>query len=82
MSLIKDADSDLWFALPHSSTATDLPGFTLLNARAGLGLGKAWRIDAFLYNITNQQAATAISPTLGPEHNRAWYVTHTVNCRA
>jgi iron complex outermembrane recepter protein len=27
--------SDFWTALPHSATATDLPGFALLNARAG-----------------------------------------------
>jgi iron complex outermembrane receptor protein len=66
--------SDFWTALPHSATATDLPGFALLNARAGLGFAKAWRVDAFVSNITNQEAATAVSTTPGPVHNRADYV--------
>jgi iron complex outermembrane receptor protein len=66
--------SDFWTALPHSATATDLPGFALLNARAGLGFAKAWRVDAFVSNITNQEAATAVSTTPGPLHNRADYV--------
>jgi iron complex outermembrane receptor protein len=66
--------SDFWTALPHSATATDLSGFALLNARAGLGFAKAWRVDAFVNNITNQEAATAVSTTPGPAHNRADYV--------
>jgi iron complex outermembrane recepter protein len=66
--------SDFWTALPQSPTATDLPGFTLVNARAGLGFGKAWQVNAFVNNLTNQQAATSVSTTPGPEHNRAEYV--------
>jgi outer membrane receptor protein involved in Fe transport len=67
--------SDFWTALPHSATATDLPGFALLNARAGLGFSKTWRIDAFVTNLTNQEAATSVSTTPGPAHDRASYVT-------
>lgn len=66
--------SDFWTALPHSPTATDLPGFTLINARAGIGFGKAWRVDAFINNITNQEAATSVSTTPGPAHERAYFV--------
>jgi outer membrane receptor protein involved in Fe transport len=66
--------SDFWTALPNSPNAIDLPGFALLNARAGWGLGKDWRIDAFLDNITNQQAASAVSPEPGPAHIRAEFV--------
>jgi iron complex outermembrane receptor protein len=67
--------SDFWTALPQSPSATDLPGFTLVNARAGLGFGKTWRVDAFVNNLTNQEAATSVSTTPGLEHNRAEYVT-------
>jgi outer membrane receptor protein involved in Fe transport len=66
--------SDFWTSLPHSPTATDLPGFALVNARVGLGIARAWRIDAFVNNITNQLAATSVSTVPGPEHNRAEYV--------
>jgi outer membrane receptor protein involved in Fe transport len=66
--------SDFWTALPHSPTATDLPGFALLNARVGLGFAKAWRVDAFVTNLTNQEAATSVSTTPGPAHDRADYV--------
>jgi outer membrane receptor protein involved in Fe transport len=66
--------SDFWTSLPHSPTATDLPGFALVNARAGLGFAKAWRVDAFVNNITNRLAATTVSTVPGPEHNRAEYV--------
>jgi iron complex outermembrane recepter protein len=66
--------SDFWTALPHSNSATNLPGFALVNARAGLGFGNAWRIDAFVNNLTNQEAATAVSPVPGPQHNRAEFV--------
>jgi iron complex outermembrane receptor protein len=66
--------SDFWTSLPSSPTATDLPGFALLNARVGLGIAKAWRIDAFVNNITNQLAATTVSTVPGPGHNRAEYV--------
>ena len=66
--------SDFWTALPHSNAATDLPGFALVNARAGVGFGNAWRVDAFVSNLTNQEAATAVSPVPGPAHNRADFV--------
>jgi iron complex outermembrane recepter protein len=66
--------SDFWTALPQSPTATDLPGFTLVNLRAGLGFGKAWQVNAFVNNLTNQLAATSVSTTPGPAHNRAEYV--------
>jgi outer membrane receptor protein involved in Fe transport len=66
--------SDFWTALPQSPSATDLPGFALLNARAGFGFGKAWRVDAFIKNITNQEAATSVSTVPGPEHDRAYFV--------
>ena len=61
-------------AAEHGDCRTDLPGFALVNARAGFGFGRAWRVDAFVSNITNQEAATAVSTTPGPLHNRADYV--------
>jgi outer membrane receptor protein involved in Fe transport len=66
--------SDFWTALPNSAFATDLPGFALVNARAGVGFGTAWRLDAFINNITNQEAATSVSTVPGPEHDRADFV--------
>jgi outer membrane receptor protein involved in Fe transport len=66
--------SDFWTALPHSPTATDLPGFALLNARAGFGFAGSWRVDAFVNNLTNQEAATSVSTTPGPAHDRAYFV--------
>lgn len=66
--------SDFWTALPHSPFATDLPGFALLNARTGLGFGKGWRIDAFINNLTNQEAATSVSTVPGPAHDRANFI--------
>jgi outer membrane receptor protein involved in Fe transport len=66
--------SDFWTALPHSPFATDLPGFALLNARTGLGFGNAWRVDAFVNNITNQEAATSVSTVPGPAHDRANFI--------
>jgi iron complex outermembrane recepter protein len=66
--------SDFWTALPNSPTAVDLPGFALINARAGFGFGSAWRVDAFVNNLTNQEAATSVSTTPGPQHDRAEYV--------
>jgi iron complex outermembrane recepter protein len=67
--------SDFWTALPHSPSATDLPGFALVNARAGLGFSKTWRVDAFVNNLTNQEAATSVSTVPGPAHERANYVS-------
>jgi len=66
--------SDFWTALPNSPRAVDLPGFTLVNARAGVGFGKTWRADVFLNNLTNQEAVTAVSPEPGGVHNRADFV--------
>ena len=43
-------------------------------ARAGVGLAERWRVDAFIDNITNQEAVTSISTVPGPEHNRADFV--------
>ena len=45
-----------------------------MNLRSGLGFGKAWQVNAFMNNLTNQQAATSVSTTPGPQHNRAEYV--------
>jgi outer membrane receptor protein involved in Fe transport len=56
--------SDFWTALPHSPFATDLPGFALLNART----------DAFINNLTNQEAATSVSTVPGPAHDRANFI--------
>jgi outer membrane receptor protein involved in Fe transport len=64
--------SDFWTALPSTAFATDLPGFALVNARAGFG--KAWRLDAFINNLTNAEAATSVSTVPGPEHDRAYFV--------
>jgi iron complex outermembrane recepter protein len=66
--------SDFWTALPNSAFATDLPGFELVNARVGLGFGQGWRIDAFINNITNQEAATSVSTVPGDAHERADFV--------
>ena len=52
-----------------------LPAFALLNARAGVGFGKVWRVDAFVPNHTNQEAATSVSTTPGAVHDRADYVS-------
>jgi outer membrane receptor protein involved in Fe transport len=67
--------SDFWTSLPSSPTAADLPGFVLLNARAGWGFAHSWRIDAFMNNMTNQEAATSVSTEPGLEHNRADFVS-------
>jgi outer membrane receptor protein involved in Fe transport len=67
--------SDFWTSLPSSPTAADLPGFLLLNARAGMGFARAWRVDAFINNITNQEAATSVSTQPGLPHNRADFVS-------
>jgi iron complex outermembrane receptor protein len=67
--------SDFWSALPHSASAEDLPGFTLVNARAGFGFGKNWRADAYVDNLTNQEAATSVSTVPGPPHDRALFVS-------
>jgi iron complex outermembrane receptor protein len=66
--------SDFYIALAHSPTAVDLPGFALLNARTGLGFDKNWRVDAYVNNITNQEAATSVSTVPGPAHDRAYFV--------
>jgi outer membrane receptor protein involved in Fe transport len=66
--------TDFWTGLPNVQSATDLPGFALVNARAGFGLAKAWRVDFFVNNITDQEGATAVSPVPGPAHNRAYFV--------
>jgi outer membrane receptor protein involved in Fe transport len=65
--------SDFWTALPNSAFATDLPGFALINARVGVAMGKAWRLDAFVTNLTNREAATTVSTVPGDEHNRAYF---------
>jgi outer membrane receptor protein involved in Fe transport len=65
--------SDFFTGLPNSAFATDLPGFTLLNARGGLAIGKVWRLDAFINNITNREAATTVSTVPGDQHNRAYF---------
>jgi outer membrane receptor protein involved in Fe transport len=67
--------SDFWTALPHSPFATDLPGFVLLNARAGIGFDAHWRADLYANNITNQEAATSVSTVPGPAHDRANFIT-------
>jgi outer membrane receptor protein involved in Fe transport len=66
--------SDFWTSLPSSPTAAELPGFLLLNARAGMGFDRAWRVDAFINNITNREAATSVSTEPGLAHNRADFV--------
>jgi len=65
--------SDFFTGLPNSAFATDLPGFTLLNVRGGLAIGKVWRLDAFVNNITNREAATTVSTVPGDQHNRAYF---------
>jgi iron complex outermembrane receptor protein len=67
--------SDFWTSLPSSATAANLPGFLLLNARAGMGFARTWRVDAFINNITNQEAATSVSTQPGLAHNRAEFVS-------
>jgi iron complex outermembrane recepter protein len=66
--------SDFWSALPHTSLAQDLPGFALVNARAGFGFGTHWRADAYIDNLTNQEEATSVSTVPGPAHDRALFV--------
>ena len=67
--------TDFWTSLPSSPTAANLPGFALLNIRAGLSVGAAWRADAFINNLTNQEAATSVSTEPGLPHNRADFVS-------
>ncbi|HVW68598.1 MAG TPA: TonB-dependent receptor [Steroidobacteraceae bacterium] len=66
--------SDFWTALQHSALTQDLPGFLLLNTRLGYDTGPL-RVEAFVENLTNQMAATTISPVPGPDHERALYVS-------
>ncbi|MBS0393631.1 MAG: TonB-dependent receptor [Proteobacteria bacterium] len=66
--------SSFWTSLPHSPTAAELPGFTLVNLRGGVAFGDSWQLDAFVSNLTNQAAATAIATVPGPDHNRVEYV--------
>jgi iron complex outermembrane receptor protein len=66
--------SDFWTSLPNAESATDLPGFVLVNARAGVDFSKAWSVDAFINNLTNQEAATSVSTLPGLAHNRANFV--------
>jgi outer membrane receptor protein involved in Fe transport len=66
--------SDFWSGLPHNSTAEELPGFALVNARAGLGFAQHWRSDLFIDNLTNREAATALSTVPGPAHERALFI--------
>ena len=66
--------TDFWTSLQSSATAVDLPGFLLANARAGFALSRSWRVEAFINNITNNKAATSVSTTPGPEHDRAEFV--------
>jgi outer membrane receptor protein involved in Fe transport len=33
-----------------------------------------WRVDALVTNLTDQEAATSVSTTPGPVHDRADYV--------
>jgi iron complex outermembrane recepter protein len=66
--------TDFWTSLPNSPSAVDLPGFLLMNARAGVAFNKAWRVEAFMNNITNQEAATSVSTEPGLPHNRAEFV--------
>jgi iron complex outermembrane receptor protein len=66
--------SDFWTALPNSPTAADLPGFVMVNARAGFGFGSIWRVDAFVNNLTNQVAATSVTTNPGAAHDHAEYI--------
>ena len=66
--------SDFWSGLPHGASAVDLPGYVLVNARAGLGFTQRWRADAFINNLTNREAATAVSTVPGPAHDRALFI--------
>ena len=66
--------SDFWSGLAHNPDVEDLPGFALLNARAGLGFAQHWRTDLYVENLTNREAATAINTVPGPEHDRALFV--------
>ena len=51
-----------------------MPGFALVNARAGMGFARHWRVDAYINNVTNQIAATSVSTEPGLAHNRAEFV--------
>jgi iron complex outermembrane receptor protein len=66
--------SSFWTNLRNTSGAQELGGFTLLSARIGMGFGPQWRIDAFVDNLANKLAATAVSYTPGPDHDRADFV--------
>jgi iron complex outermembrane recepter protein len=66
--------SSFWTVLPHTPGAMDLPGFTLLNARAGVTFGGGWQVNAFIDNLTNKIAVTAVSYTPGPPHDGADFV--------
>ena len=66
--------SSFWTNLPHTSSAQELGGFTLLDARIGMGFGSQWRIDGFVDNLANKLANTAVSYTPGPDHDRADFV--------
>lgn len=67
--------SDFWTETPHSQDAALLPGYTMLDARAGVDLGSSWGLEAYLDNITNAQGISAFSYTkVFLPHNYAYLV--------
>jgi outer membrane receptor protein involved in Fe transport len=67
--------SNFWTSLPHSTTAEELPGFTMINGRLGMDLNKRWRVEAFVENLMNVEGTTSISTEPGLDHERANYVS-------
>jgi outer membrane receptor protein involved in Fe transport len=47
--------SDFWTETQQSADTAHLPGYTLVNARAGIEFGSAWTLEGYVQNITNAQ---------------------------
>lgn len=68
--------SDFWTETPHSIDAAILPGYTLLDLRAGADLGSTWRLEAYVDNVTNSQGISGFTYTKAfLPHNYAYFVS-------
>ena len=68
--------SDFWTETPHSQDAAILPGYTFLNLHGGVDLGEAWKLEAYIENVTNARGITAFDYTkVFLPHNYAYIVS-------
>ncbi len=68
--------SNFWTETPRSADAALLSGYALVNARAGVGFGEQWQVDAYVSNITNSQGISSYNYTAAfAPHNYAYIVS-------